>query len=215
MGNEIIKHIYVIFRGGLSGNYLGYNIGTYITKRFVGTPEMVNQSTNEYLMGPVDWKYRVNCTHMNLLDRKHIKDTFFDTKKVKEELDIHRTYETYIEVEKDSQVIIIHNNWNISYTQIIAEIKQATPLSDWMSDTDERKKDLQDTFTIPYARMSANFKEEGYDVFDLEYKDIFIDKDRNKYIELCTWLGEDYSNEGYLHLAEYVDLNTALMKDFY
>ena len=212
MERETIKQIYVIFLGGLSGNYLGYNIGTYITKRFTGTPEMVNQITNEYYMGPVDESNKINCTHINLLDRKHIRETFFDTKRIKKKL---RMYETFgdIKVEKDSKIIIIHNNWNIAYTQAVGMVKHGyDPADEWCPETDQEKKELQETYSVPYARMSANFKEEGYDVFDLEYKDLFIDKDKNKYIEICNYLGEDYSNEGYLHLSEYIELNTTLMK---
>jgi len=215
MERETIKQIYVIFLGGLSGNYLGYNIGTYITKRFTGTPEMVNQLTNEYLMGPVDQSNKINCTHMNLLDSKHIRNTFFDTKKVKKKLRMYATLNHNIEVEKDSKIIIIHNNWNIAYTQEIGCIKHGYASDqEWLPETDQEKKELQDTYSVPYARMSANFKEEGYDVFDLEYKDLFIDKDKNKYTEICNYLGEDYSNEGYLHLNEYVELNTILMKGY-
>jgi hypothetical protein len=212
MERETIKQIYVIFLGGLSGNYLGYNIGTYITKRFTGTPEMVNQITNEYYMGPGDESNKINCTHINLLDRKHIRDMFFDTNKVKKKLRMNETFGD-IKVKKDSKIIIIHNNWNIAYTQAVSAVKHGyAPDNEWCPETDQEKKELQETYSVPYARMSANFKEEGYDVFDLEFKDLFIDKDKNKYIEICNYLGEDYSNEGYLHLSEYIELYTTLMK---
>ena len=223
-----MEHITILFRGGQCGNYLGHNIGKYITKRFGDHPGIFDPVSNEYFTHEMDFGvYKINCSHLNLLDYKHIKDSFFPTTKIKDI--VMKQYGSpgpRTPVPKDAKVIVIHNNWNIAYTEVLGGIKTQlleNNLDDSFVGWDfsnpiakEEKKQWEELYIVPYARMSANFKAKGYDVFDLEFKDLFIDEDdnRNKYIELCDFLNEDYSNEGYNHLVEYTDKNTALLEKY-
>jgi hypothetical protein len=67
-----------------------------------------------------------------------------------------------------------------------------------------------------YDKFTKFIKQQDIEVFELEYELLFIDKDdnRNKYIELCDFLNEDYSNEGYNHLSKYIDANATLMEKY-
>lgn len=221
-----MQNITIIFRGGQCGNYLGYNIGKYITKRFESLSTIVNPVNNEYFTSEIDiFKYKIVCSHLNLLDNKHIKDSFFPTTQIKDTVMQQNGFlSTKTLVNSDAKVIVIHNNSNIEYTEVLCGIKKQ--LLENKSDNifigydfnssiaKERKKKWEELYIETYARMSSNFKAEGYDVFNLEYRDLFIDEDdnRNKYIELCDFLNEDYSNEGYNHLVEYTNKNIALME---
>ena len=180
-----MEYITILFRGGQCGNYLGINVGKYITNRI--TEEIPHDPIlNEYFTSKLNIsKYNITCSHINLLDN--------------------------FSIEPFSKIIIINNNWNICYTETLGGIKN-NKLGNFQYNS---KKIVQfQNLVKQYNKLSEEFKQKEYDVFDLEFKDLFIDKDRNKYIEICNWLGAEYSNEGYLHLCQYVDKNTALMEKY-
>tara|TARA_B110001454_G_scaffold88628_2_gene84798 strand:+ start:4882 stop:5460 length:579 start_codon:yes stop_codon:yes gene_type:complete len=189
----LIKHkqITVLFRGGGCGNYLGANIVRYITNRITDDIRY-DPVINEYFTYELDGCYGMNITHANLLPTHYPLPS--------------------------TKVIVIHNNWDMAYTEALGSIKTDyknrqdghIPIKYDEESTIEYKK-LQ----IEYKEASEELKQKGYDVFDVEFKDLFIDKNETEYLKLCTWLGHEYSLEGYLHLSEYVDKNIALMENIH
>ena len=185
-----MEHITILFRGGQCGNYLGINVGKYITNRITNEEIPYDPVSNEYFTSKFNIsKYNITCSHINLLDN--------------------------FSIEPFSKIIIINNNWNICYTETLGGIKFSIK-NNKLGNFHYNSKTIEEFQNLvkQYNESSKEFKQKEYDVFDLEFKDLFIDKNKNKYIGLCNWLDAEYSNAGYLHLCQYVDKNTALMEKY-
>ena len=201
--------IMILYHSGQCGNYLASNISKFILDE---KATMTKKDNNEYihLSKNTVWTTNVIPSHLS---------TF--TNITHEEIAKH-----IIEVQKTKKLIIINNHWNIAYTEVLGNIKRLIQQNDIQMLTDNNEewiswvknpliKDRSHIATL-YDKFTKFIKQQDIEVFELEYELLFIDKDdnRNKYIELCDFLNEDYSNEGYNHLSKYIDANTTLMEKY-
>jgi hypothetical protein len=202
--------IMILYHSGQCGNYLASNISKFILDE---KATMTKKDNNEYIhLSNVNtvWTTNVIPSHLS---------TF--TNITHEEIAKH-----IIEVQKTKKLIIINNHWNIAYTEVLGNIKRLIQQNDIQMLTDNNEewiswvknpliKDRSHIATL-YDKFTKFIKQQDIEVFELEYELLFIDKDdnRNKYIELCDFLNEDYSNEGYNHLSKYIDANTTLMEKY-
>lgn len=200
--------IMILYHSGQCGNYLASNISRFILDEKTHANK---QDNNEY----------VHLASTNTVWSTNIIPSHLDTDKTHKEIAKH-----IIEVQKTKKLIIINNHWNIAYTEVLGNIKRLIQLNDIQMLTDNNEewiswvktpaiKDRSHIATL-YDKFTEFIKQQNIKVFELEFESLFIDKDdnRNKYIELCDFLNEDYSNEGYNHLSEYIDKNTALMEKY-
>ena len=201
--------IMILYHSGQCGNYLASNISKFILDE---KATMTKKDNNEYihLSKNTVWTTNVIPSHLS---------TF--TNITHEEIAKH-----IIEVQKTKKLIIINNHWNIAYTEVLGNIKRLIQQNDIQMLTDNNEewiswvknpliKDRSHIATL-YDKFTKFIKQQDIEVFELEYELLFIDKDdnRNKYIELCDFLNEDYSNEGYNHLSKYIDANATLMEKY-
>lgn len=229
--DEIPSHeILIIFRAGQCGNYIASNISRFILKE---DTKAFKLETNEYIhikgfqnFAKTHGNYHiitnVEPQHFNTLMKSKFDAT--DGSGLHQEYNIKKYRLMLQKIDAYKKVVVITNTWNETWTNILGGIKR---------EISDRPDQLENRLTLfrkqwynidqdvnmhgeptakNYVFLSKQLKKKGMNVFDIDFKDLLIDKNVKTYSELCKFFGKTYVPIGYNELTLYVDKNIELMQ---
>jgi hypothetical protein len=219
-----MKATLIIYKSGQCGNYIASNISRFILEE--ETTYFKNEF-NEYLHLK-GYQISFDANDGNQTDSTSVIPSHFNTlMKTHESADgmnpgyniqNYRLMLNKIKRRYD-KVVVINNNWNMSWSNTLGAVKKDMVLNNHLS-SEKLLLDQYDTVSgidelnvaKHYAFLSRTLKNLGMDVFDVDFKELLIDKNIELYNEMCSFFNKQHSLIGYNNLANYVDKNIELME---
>lgn len=190
----------LLYPGGHCGNYLRANILTFI-KKLTNDIDKFLLPNNEYTSKFSDGRGLIRATHHNFTDEY---EPIFN--KIRKAILIYNRDKNYL--LKGQLLNILKGDTTYADAREAPEFKSKEKHN--FIAADEQVNELK----AIYENLAKRWKDNNTEVYEIEWKDLFINPTMEEYKRLCDFYDAEFSFEGYNHLVEYVNKNIELLEKY-